>query len=505
MIPIPIRRRLIAAGTVVLALLLGYAGVVAGWLLPSLFVAMGVLVVAQRLGRVATESLLMGILFFGYIVGNRGFAHINIGGVFIGELLLAVCLFLLALHIPARREIPVRTDGMLWWICAISVLGCIRMFFDFRSYGMLAMRDFAAIYYCLFFFVAQPIARHAPSLRLLDRILLVSIAVLIPLVVLHRLAPDFIQTHLVLNGAPLIFFKGDQVAAFLGLGFFLFVFGFWRSGSVTCLFIGAASMLLMLHATNRAALLGFAVVTGIVCLAGHSRVLRLQFSVLLLGMAALFTYYSATGTRVVDTRIYSLFEHTVSIVDFSGSFDYKNPEASNSGENNRYRLVWWRAVLTQTLDEAPLTGLGFGADLATPFIDEYYGRDIDDFTVRSPHSILVTIAARMGLPGLLLYLLLICLLARETWRAIQLHRSGKSERELILRWCAVWSIFIPALFGVVLEGPMGAIIFWTFLGIAWERTRAERSMDNQPDEATLAVDTPSSLPLATERIISNRI
>jgi hypothetical protein len=37
----------------------------------------------------------------------------------------------------------------------------------------------------------------------------------------------------------------------------------------------------------------------------------------------------------------------------------------------------------------------------------------------------------------------------------------------------VWAIFGSACFGVVLEGPMGAIVFWTLLGVANARTLDE--------------------------------
>jgi hypothetical protein len=33
-------------------------------------------------------------------------------------------------------------------------------------------------------------------------------------------------------------------------------------------------------------------------------------------------------------------------------------------------------------------------------------------------------------------------------------------------WCAAWVILVSACFGVVLEGPMGAVVFWTILGLA---------------------------------------
>jgi hypothetical protein len=54
-------------------------------------------------------------------------------------------------------------------------------------------------------------------------------------------------------------------------------------------------------------------------------------------------------------------------------------------------------------------------------------------------------------------------MALRTWRALRdptlTFTSGAS-------WCAAWVLLICAAFGVVLEGPMGAVVFWTILGLA---------------------------------------
>jgi hypothetical protein len=39
-------------------------------------------------------------------------------------------------------------------------------------------------------------------------------------------------------------------------------------------------------------------------------------------------------------------------------------------------------------------------------------------------------------------------------------------------WCACWVILISACFGVVLENPMGAVVFWILLGLAHASTKA---------------------------------
>ena len=105
-------------------------------------------------------------------------------------------------------------------------------------------------------------------------------------------------------------------------------------------------------------------------------------------------------------------------------------------------------------------GLGFGHDLARNFLQEYYAESQDDFTARSPHSILVTLFARTGVVGFTAFLIVIGLMIRRTWR------ERRTESEAFSAWCASWVILTSACFGVVLEGPMGAIPFWILVGLA---------------------------------------
>jgi len=55
-------------------------------------------------------------------------------------------------------------------------------------------------------------------------------------------------------------------------------------------------------------------------------------------------------------------------------------------------------------------------------------------------------------------------------------------------WCAAWVILVSACFGAVLEGPMGAVIFWSALGLA-----AAMSNYGTPREE-INPDEPESLP-----------
>jgi hypothetical protein len=59
-----------------------------------------------------------------------------------------------------------------------------------------------------------------------------------------------------------------------------------------------------------------------------------------------------------------------------------------------------------------------------------------------------------------------------------------------LGWFSVaWVIFISALFGVVLEGPMGAVVFWISLGMGNAKRREWDELREAPAAEALAAES----------------
>jgi O-antigen ligase len=153
-------------------------------------------------------------------------------------------------------------------------------------------------------------------------------------------------------------------------------------------------------------------------------------------------------------------------------------------------MVWWRAAIDETVENNVWFGLGFGYDLADRFVRQYFPDSSEDFTARSPHNVLITVFARMGLVGAAAFLVLLAIITVRTWRAL---RGPARAREASVFWCAAWVILICACFGVVLEGPMGAVVFWTLLGLANSADGAASEMTAAADEhAPAALPTPAS-------------
>jgi hypothetical protein len=72
----------------------------------------------------------------------------------------------------------------------------------------------------------------------------------------------------------------------------------------------------------------------------------------------------------------------------------------------------------------------------------------------------------LGLIGLVSFLAVVFLLGREAVAAAARVARSRAAPMSLAHWCAVVILLGSASFGVVLEGPMGGIVFWALLGLA---------------------------------------
>jgi hypothetical protein len=231
-------------------------------------------------------------------------------------------------------------------------------------------------------------------------------------------------------------------------------------------------------------LFALGVVTVMWLIARRWRIAAAQ--VLIIGTAvSVVIFISALGNNNLrQTAVYSTYEHAVSIFDLEGTGTYVNQASGNPGENNRFRMIWWRTVISDTLAQNPVLGLGFGYDLAARFLVEYELLAAEDFATRSPHSMLVSVLGRMGFVGLGLWLAVAGGMLVLTGRCFQ-----QGNLDSIGLVSLAWVFWFSACFGVVLEGPMGAVVFWTALGLA------NAGLTDLPaDEPVLAEDLQPAVP-----------
>jgi hypothetical protein len=136
----------------------------------------------------------------------------------------------------------------------------------------------------------------------------------------------------------------------------------------------------------------------------------------------------------------------------------------------RWRVEWWAKIVDYTIRGPHFwTGKGFGLSLART--DEIVGGTPD---LRSPHNISMTVLARMGVPGAVLWLAFLALLAVSLIGGyFRRHMQVPDAVHKILAAVLVYLVaaLVNGSFDVYLEGPQGGIWFWAVVGVgmAWLR------------------------------------
>ena len=140
--------------------------------------------------------------------------------------------------------------------------------------------------------------------------------------------------------------------------------------------------------------------------------------------------------------------------------------ADSSLEGTReFRLRWWSSIIGYTVfGEYFWTGKGFGVNLA----DDDGFQVNQDGSLRAPHNSHMTVLARMGVPGFLVWTALQLLFLVGMMRSILTNRRAGNlglaalGAVIVAYWAAM---MINSSFDPYLEGPQGGIWFWSVFGL----------------------------------------
>ncbi|MBI2514135.1 MAG: O-antigen ligase family protein [Opitutae bacterium] len=447
---------------------------------PALFAAICLAAIAVRVSGRRLDIVVLGALIVGYIVGNRGFAQLmpapglpllpaEAGLLIAGGWLIVSC--------ALQRRLPLERDALNYAVLLCILVGTARVLFDLKPWGLVAVRDFATVYYAGFFFIAQAVARDPAARRFLLGSLLVGVIVLLPMYALSLVAPEFFLTQLTVRGVPLIFYKGDLVYTFLMAGSTLLFH--WAEGPRQWHWraLSAVLFIAVVASDSRASLAGGIAALGLLGLRRRWNFARLQLAATLGSLLLLVALAVLVRNDWAERKVDSAVDRVSSMVDVTGRARYRSDDSYFRSDNNRFRLVWWTNVVRETWAGNPVFGLGFGHDLASRFVREYYPEASEDSSTRSPHNLLVTVFGRMGFVGLIAWLALMAAMLRTSLQVL-------ANEQLSRAWglaVAPWVVWISACFGVVLEGPMAAVPFWIMLGLLNAERRAQE--ESQADGA----------------------
>lgn len=401
-------------------------------------------------------------LLLGYALLGKGFAYLGFAPAYLGEITLALGLLVWLLNRYAMKVFGLLTA---WFLAGFMLWGCIQTLPYLSRHGVDALRDAAVWGYGIFAFIIAALLIAKPErLRvLIDRYrwFIVLFAALMPVVLLLSLLYSEASPSIPGTSIPITDIKpGDVLVHLAGIvAFMLLGLGTANPILITMLFVSFALAAVANRGGTIAVLAAISLVALLRPLSG--RVWRvLAISVL---MIVVFGMSGVSVELPGQTRELSFDQLASNLQSVSSSEDSGTAALQGTKE---WRLQWWDQIIGYTFyGDYFWTGKGFGINLAN---DDGYQVDLQDQSLRSPHNGHLTILARSGVPGLVLWAL-----AQLSWVLGMLGGYRRSRLSGEGRWAslflfllAYWAAFmVNAAFDVFLEGPVGGIWFWTIYGV----------------------------------------
>ncbi len=450
-------------------------------------VAVGVFllgVVGHVFGRLPQIYLwLLGGGLVGYAFFGRGFAYVGYSPVFVGEVLLLAGVLTLVAHGRALRS---ASSPLMWPPLAFMLVGLASTLPYVGAHGLDALRDGVLWGYAAFAFVVAGLVTEERQIWSAVRRFRAIIPVylfFVPVMTVLITATDFTGPFTPFSDTRLITFKSGDIAVHLsGILAFLMLnvdgrvrsradLPWWHNEWLVWLaWIGS----LVTSLSSRAAMLTLAAVATVTMLTRpNTKWLRLGALVALLVLLAV-----SFDVEVMTERGRVISPETV-VVAFQSILDSSVSESDYDGTRD-WRLRWWRDIVDYTVFGPYFwTGKGYGVNLATA--DGY--QVWEDESLRSPHNGHLTVLARSGVPGAVVWLVL-----NLAWATALLTASRKRRREGRMAWATLdlwllvyWLAFvINGSFDVFFEGPQMGIMYWCLLGFSVTALRLQASSERTP-------------------------
>jgi hypothetical protein len=408
-----------------------------------------------------------------FAVAGKMAAYISVGPIYIGDAVLLAASMGLVL---ARPRLCVRAaNPTLAPIALFCGLGLLRLASgDLSSYGLLALRDSVIWGYAAYTFLLVILL---PSAGRPDDWVTMNYRRFIPVYLAVGPIIVFITYYLryrvgILDSIfPAGTVKVNDVMVHLA-GIFAFTYlglaKFPKWGIVP--FVVAFSM----ATVNRNAIMVFLLVV-VLLLVRYPPRKPAWVSVVCLSVPAfiLMSFYSDAELRLPSGErpisISNIREGLVSAVWHSDNKLYDG--------SREWRLAWWDKIVDYTVfGEYFWTGKGFGRNLA----DEDGFNVSADKSLRSPHSAHMTVLARMGVPGLLMWVAVVVAVAYTMVSAHIRAARAKDSNKARLMWflfCYFVAFTLSMSFDVVLEGPYSGIWYWAIVGTAISVGRTKRRIE----------------------------
>jgi hypothetical protein len=439
----------------------------------------------------AARVLLLTLLA-GYFVFNKLFAQIGFSHLYVGEFVLAVLLIVSVLHYREVWLEPLRNSWLSRILFAFLVYGSARALLDALSIlskddhvqAIWALRDGVCVGYAAFAFVGIPVltSATASSVRrtasLLEWIALP--ALLWTLLTITNCWPTTQECVVASRKVDMLSLSVTVSAWVLGV----LAFSNIREKGTTSR--GHTVVL-----TSAGALLCAAVALRIPIRAAWIAAVVSVITMLIVTFPRWVNRYVMTCVVVVVIAAWTIglpyiqnndtpLAERIRVTLFGGNPYYlKTQEGKNAIAHIEWREKFWQRCILKTSEDAPLFGLGFGKNLTdlmrdTPDWYRYVESQQLNPPNRSPHNATVTVYTRLGVIGVVLWLMIVI---ATFVKGVRFCRSGNAAPDYFagLTVFGTWIIYIAYMsVGVVLENPFGGIWFWILTGAIHTLPRQSR-------------------------------
>lgn len=410
------------------------------------------------------------LLLAGLALGGKGTAYIGYAPAFISEVVLILGCFVL-LGQRRWRDLLVMPTVVL--ILAFIGLGLVRTLPYLGTYEFDALRDGVIYGYGLIALAVAGILISQPALlpwvlrkyRGFARVFLLLMPVFW---ITGQVAGDAVPQWPMAPGIPMIDLSPGDAPVHLGGIIAFAIVGLFRAEffGLPRWFLGVLwpCMTLVLVAIAGAVSRGGLVSFVLACTAAFTMRPKSSWARnLLLAVLVVLPMVALIDPRIPvpgRSREFSVRQLVLNITSIVG-----DDEEGDLDETKAWRLQWWGKIIDYTFDgEYYWQGKGFGVNLAD---SDGFQVEFDDTPLRSPHNAHLTVLARMGVPGLVLWIAL-----HLAWVYAMVNAYVRARQRGDVTWMMLFVFLVAywlamqfnASFDVYFEGPMGGIWVWSIIG-----------------------------------------
>lgn len=434
------------------------------------FVAVGIL--GRLFPNCPRDGALLIVAVCMIMITGKGFVYLSLGRIlFVSEIILGVLVAFYMFRVVWKLWEFLPPTPMALPCILFFVYATLHLIWDIPRYGFFALRDAPTVYYLGFFLASYQLAANEEFRNMALKAICIAAIPTVIVMAAMRVFPYLIQEISAassLQGVPTFrphvdagdfTFSGSIAFLFqlllnnykskaLIYGLLLFLFGMVLSFARGTLYVSSGVLTL------------FMVFSGKI-----KKILPLMIMGLLLAGVFLILMSNIDLSR--NERVNRIYDEFLSFVaPFDSSVSGKGAGTAN------WRIELWRFNIEKTIQENIIFGRGLGVDIITEFFRWYYRAFLmteDQAATRGAHNAAVTIFARLGLVGFILFSWITVVQIQYFLKAIRMWRENDSKMDpkIAFIWGGIVNGFVTTFFQYTWEAPYSAMPFWVMSGIAY--------------------------------------